>query len=429
MEVAGRAAPRSVARESGAGFAFIVLVLLVLVLQFSPMVGLLGFLASGRIEWTFIGIARDALVLLVALAVLAQTVVSLRFARPTHSMLWAMGTIACMLLLALGASAEPSIIALNLRRLMLFPLLFLAVLMADLSARQVDALLRLVVATGLFVAAFGVIEYTLPIALWNDVLRVVDYFSANPLDPFGSLPIEESGRFFSWDLAGIAGGPLRRAVSTYLEPTTLAASLMCTVGLIAAFSPARGRTRKLVVVIACGLLTLSKAFLLFLLIAACYFTLRLPPARRLFSLTLVGGALALLALAAGLTEGKFAHVEGLATALLHVAIESPLGEGLANAGNYAAEGGELEVGAESGLGNMLAQIGLCSFIFVAWIQAIGKALEMRSKGDRVAVSMACVLLGWYASFLFSASSLGIGGNALIFLSCALVLHRGRRPTP
>lgn len=418
-------APTRTASRGGASFAFIALAMLVLVLQFSPMAGLLGFGASGLVQWTFIGVARDALVLLVALAVLIQTLVSLKFVRPNSPMLWALGTVFCMALIAVNASAELAVVALNLRRLLLFPLLFLAVQIADLSSRQIDSLLRLIAVTCLLVATFGVVEYMLPLTLWSDVLRVVAYFSANPLDPFGSLPIEESGRFFSWDLAGLTGGPVRRAVSTYLEPTTLAAALMCGVGVVAATAPRRGRAVKLALIITCGLLTLSKAFLLFLLISVIYLVLRIPPARRLFLLTLVGGLLALLAQGAGLTEGKFAHVEGLATALVHVVTDSPLGEGLANAGNYAAEGADLEIGAESGLGNMLAQIGLISFVFVGWVQSIGKVLEQRSVRDRSALFMTCVLLGWYVSFLFSASSLGIGGNALIFLAFALVLHRNR----
>lgn len=408
-------------------FTYGALVALVLTLQFSPIVGLIGFRLTDASGWSSMGIARDALVLLLATAVLLRSVLTLRLVRWTRSLAWAAITLITLAILALISTAEPVFVALNLRRMLMFPLLFFAVAAAQLSPGQIFGLLRLILNTTVFVAVFGIIEYFSPNALWRDHLRVVEYFSSNPLDPFGALPFEESGRFFTWDLHGFFGGPVRRAVSTYLEPTTLAAALMCGICLAAAARrlQQKNATLKLLLILACGVLTLSKALGLFLLVMVLYVHFRIPSPRWIFTLTIIGGGVALWAQSVGLTVGKFEHLAGLATAINHVASGHLFGEGIGNAGNYAALDTGTEIGMESGLGNLLAQIGLAALIYLFWIQSIAadvirRAIERR---DRTGVFFASMVLGWFISFLFSASSLGIGGNALVFLALSLYLHR------
>ncbi len=414
-------------------FAFSALVALILVLQFSPIAGLIGFRLTGDGAWSLIGVARDALVLTLAAGVLVQSMFSVRPSRWRRSTAWATATLLAVGGLATVSSADVASIALNLRRLLLFPLLSLAVIWAQLSPKQVALLLRLILGTTLIVAVFGILEYFAPDALWSDYFKVVNYFSSNPFDPFGALPFRESGRFFTWDWQDWTGGPVRRAVSTYLEPTTLAAALMCGVCLAAAASRAREPivSLKIVLLIACGILTLSKSFGLFLIILVLYISWGIPSPRRLLSLTVAGCAIALAAQSLDLTEGMFAHVGGLATAINHVVKGNLLGDGLGNAGNYAAEGSDLGIGAESGLGNLLAQVGIVALLYVIWIQQLATDVlkSARKRQDRSGVFFAAMVLGWYVSFLFSASSLGIGGNALTFMAVSLYLHKnyvGRR---
>jgi hypothetical protein len=422
--------PCSLHKRGEPVFAYVSLVALVVALQFSPVIGLIGFNLFGGAGWSLVGIARDGLVLLLASGVILQSLVVQSSGRWTRTRFWALAVVVSLLALAATSPAELAPIALNLRRLLLFPLLVLAVMSSRLSPLQVSKLLRLVLVTVVMVATLGVIEYLAPNALWSDVLRVVDYFSSNPLDPFGALPFEETGRFFTWDLDNWVGGPVRRAVSTYLEPTTLAAALMCGIGLALAMRR-RGEppvSLSLILILACGVLTLSKALALFVIVVTLYLRLGIPSPRRIFSLTIAGIAIALAAQAAGLSEGKFAHIAGLATSVQYLFEGNLLGAGLGNAGNYASEGADLDIGAESGLGNLFAQVGVVALIYIAWIQALATDLlkRARERHDLGGRYVAAIILGWFVSFLFSASSLGVGGNALTFMVAGLYLHAHAR---
>lgn len=408
-------------------FAYTALFALVLTLQFSPIVGLIGYRVTGASGWSSIGIARDALVLLLGAAVLLRSLLTLRLVRWTRSVAWSSITLITLAILAVISTADLIFVALNLRRLLMFPLLFFAVAAAQLSPSQILGLIRLVLNTTAFVAVFGIIEYFAPNSLWRDYFKVVDFFSSNPLDPFGALPFEETGRFFTWDFQSIFGGPVRRAVSTYLEPTTLASALICGICLAAAARRLGQKNAgfKFLLILACGVLTLSKAFGLFLIVMALYVHFRVPSPRWIFALTIIGGGFALWAHSIGLIVGKFEHIAGLATAIHHVTGGNLLGEGIGNAGNYAALGSDMEIGAESGLGNLLAQVGLAALIYLIWIQslAVDVIRRARERRDRTGVYFAGMVLGWFISFLFSASSLGIGGNSLIFLVLSLYLHK------
>lgn len=408
-------------------FAYAALFALVLTLQFSPIVGLIGYRLTGTSGWSMISVVRDALVLLLGAAVLLRALFTLRLVRWTRSVAWAAVLLITFAILAVITTADLASVALNLRRMLMFPLLFFAVAAAQLSLSQILGLLRLILNTTVLVAVFGIIEYSAPNALWRDYFRIVDFFASNPLDPFGATPFEESGRFFSWDLMGTFGGPVRRAVSTYLEPTTLAAALMCGVCLAVAARRHRqkGATPKFLLILVCGLLTLSKAFGLFIVMMLLYVYFRIPSPRWIFTLTFAASGFALLVHSVGLTLGKFEHIAGLATAIHHVASGHLLGEGIGNAGNYAALGSDMEIGAESGLGNLLAQVGLAAVIYLFWIQSIAVDVlkRTRERRDRAGIYFASMVLGWFISFLFSASSLGIGGNALIFLALSLYLHK------
>lgn len=408
-------------------FAYATLVALVLTLQFSPIAGLVAYRLTGASSWSMISISRDVLILLLGAAVFSQSLLRLRITRWTNSVTWAFLTLITLTFFALISTADIASVALNLRRLFFFPLLFFVVAAARLSQSQILALIRLIFNTTVIVAILGIAEFFAPDSLWRDFLKVVDFFSSNPFDPFGALPFEETGRFFSWDLQSVIGGSIRRAVSTYLEPTTLAAALICGTCLAAAArrSGQDGAGIKLALILICGALTISKAFGLFLIAMVLYVYLRFPSPTWIFPLTIIGGLFASWASSLGLIEGKFEHVAGLASAINHFIKGSFIGEGIGNAGNYAGLDSEIEVGAESGLGNFLAQVGFGALIYLFWIQSVASDVikRARERQDRTGIYFASMLLGWFISFLFSASSLGVGGNGLIFLSLSLYLHQ------
>ena len=407
--------------------AALLLLALVVLLQFGPLIGLLGFLATDDPVWALNGAVRDGLVLaLLALALVARAGASGAPPLPASAR-WAAALVLVMLGMAAASDSGLYVTALNLRRLVLVPLLFLAVLMLPWSPVQTDRLLHSIVASSALVALFGLAERLAPETLWTELLHIEAYTAANGFDKFGTQPYAESGRFFSWDLVGWTGEPWRRLVSSYLEPTTLAAAMAALLALALA-RQARGHPAGGLVLLAAvvGVATLSKGFWLFLPMLLLWRGLGLPSPRHLLALA-AAGCMAALAAASLQLEGPLAHVGGLTSALQHLAAGAWLGEGLGGAGNYTNDA--LEIGDESGLGNAIAQVGLAALLPLLWVARLARdvlATGLRRR-DPGAPWLAAWLLFWMLSFLFSASSLGVGGNALGFAALALYLHPASAP--
>jgi hypothetical protein len=436
---AGRTAlPTSlgVRQAAGAPLAFALMVVLIISLQFGPAIGLLGFRLTGSTGWTLIGIARDGLVLgLVALAALSL-LVSPRPWHPPASARWALLLVGVYVAFALASPEHPILVALNLRRLAVVPLLFVALLLLPWSRTELERLMALVLVSSLVVALLGLVERFSPDTLWTTVLDIGAFMASNPLDPWGQLPFESSGRFFTWDLEPQTGQVLRRLVSTYLEPTTLAPTLAMAM-LLALAARARRRMGKdalglpawagatpllAPVFLVAGLLTVSKGFIVFVGLLLLWRWLGVPQPRQVFLLSAVGISAALLLAEAGYTEGAFAHMAGLVSATEYLLDGHLFGEGLGAAGNYALA--DTDVGTESGLGNGIAQIGLAALLPLLWVRSIAIDAWRTSvmRRDPGGPWIAAWLLLWFLTYLLSASSLGVGGNALGFTVLALYLH-------
>ena len=395
---------------------------LVLVLQFGPAIGLLGYRLTGAIEWTLIGALRDATALaLVAVAAASLPTTGLGVVRAPAR--WALVMVVAFALSAWWTSHNPFIVALSLRRLVLVPLLFVALLVIPWTRAQLEGLFKLLVTTSMVVAGVGIVGYLVPDAVWIDLIRIEDYTAASGFDPFGRQGFYESGRYFSHDLVRWIDQPLRRMLSTYLEPTTLAAGMAAALLLVMARC-ARGHsapwTAGLFVV--CGVLTLSKGFVLFLVVLGAWRLLGFPSPRHVLAAAALAVLVGLWALAAGYTDGAFAHLDGIGSGLSQVLNGHLLGAGVGGAGNYAASSG---AGAESGLGNTLGQVGILALLPLLWIQSIGRAVdeEAARRGEPGGPWIAAWALFWTLTFVFSESSQGVGGNAIGFMACALYLHR------
>lgn len=420
-------APETGATARAPVLAPLLLLALIAALQFGPLIGLLGFLASGDPVWALNGALRDALVLaLLALAIAARAGGAGAAPLPPSAR-WAGVLVGVLLAMAAASDSGLYITALNLRRLVLVPLLFLALLLLPWSPGQTDRLLRAIVASTALVALLGLAERLAPEALWTDWLQIEAYTAANGFDKFGSQAWADSGRFFSWDLAGWTGTPWRRLVSSYLEPTTLGAAMAALLALALA-RRARGHAALglVLLALAAGGATLSKGFWLFLAVLALWRGLGVPSPRHLLALAAAGCVAAWTAAALQL-DGPLAHVGGLTSALQHLAGGSWWGEGLGSAGNYSNDA--LEIGDESGLGNAIAQVGLAAALPLLWVAALARDVLATGalRRDPGAPWLAAWLLFWLLSFLFSASSLGVGGNALGFAALALYLHPASSP--
>jgi hypothetical protein len=406
-----------------AGAAYGLLIALIFALQFGPLIGLLGFRWTGDQNWVLAGAARDAgVAMIVGLATVSWLSgrahpVLLRSAR------WAIVMVLVYGVLALMSGSTLIVLALNLRRLALPPLLFLALLMIPWSSAQINNVFLWVVFTSVIVAVFGIVERSLPDTFWTDWLELESYTQANGFDRFGSLSFQESGRYYTYDLEPWLGAPSRRMLSSYLEPTTLAAAmaLLLVLGLA---RRARGHTATglLLLALGCGAATFSKGFVLFLLALFCWRLIGAPSPRHVLALSAAACAVAVLAAQLHLLEGPLQHIAGLDSGLRHLAAGNWLGEGIGEAGNYT--NADTNVGEESGLGNAMGQTGLAAILPLLWVAAIVRDVyaAARARSDLGGPWLAAWLLFWTLTYLFSASSLAVGGNALGFALMALYLH-------
>jgi|GEM_PF-2798567 len=422
MSAALAPARSSAVATEGPGLAYATLVLLLLALQFAPIVGLLGFRLTGVDDWTFSGASRDVAV--AALLVLAATAwLGAGSNQPLPSSVrWSLAMVLAYALLSLANTGGVVLTVLNLRRLVLVPLLFVAVLLIPWTPRQIDGLFRWIVGSSVVVALFGIAEVLAPQSLWTEWLGIEAFTAANNLDRFGHLPFVESGRYFTSDLEFLIGSPVRRMIATYLEPTTLAAA-MAVLLVVAMARQARGHASTGLVLLAviAGTATLSKGFIVFGLVLLAWRQFGAPAPRHLGAVLLAGCLLAAVVEGFHL-EGPFAHVQGLATALHYLYDGRWFGEGIGAAGNVSDLG--LEVGEESGLGNVIGQVGVVALLSLFWLRALSRdvlaaAAARRDPGGQWIASW---LLFWAVTYLFSASSLGVGGNALGFIVLALYLH-------
>jgi len=396
---------------------------LIVALQFGPAIGLVGYLASGATEWALIGVSRDILVLALLLQLGFRQLSQPHPHRLLPSCRWALVMIIVFAVLSLASSSSLTVMALNLRRLVLVPILFVVIVLTPWSRAQVRGLFGLVISTSILVALLGLAERIAPDRFWTDFLRVDEFTAANAADRFGWIGFYEGGRFFNWDVERWLGAPLRRMVSTYIEPTTLAA------GMAAALCAALARLARheragwlALLFIVAGMLTLSKAIFIFLLVLFAWRAIGWPGPTSIVSLTLATSCVGLIMVQLGYNESTFEHVNGLVEALRSLAGGHFLGSGIGSAGNYNDQGNDL--GGESGLGNVIAQAGLLGVLPLLWVRALGQDLAQTAsmRRDTGGPWLAMWLVFWLVSFLFSASSLGVGGNALGFTMLALYLH-------
>jgi len=276
--------------------------------------------------------------------------------------------------------------------------------------------------------SFGAVEFFLPDSFWNDIVGITSYWDALSVDPFSTATIGENGRFYSWDLHSLFG-EVRRMVSFYFEPTTLAAFFVASL-CFSLMGGARERFWALLIA-AIGLMTISKFFALSIPLAFGVYALR----NRLRPWLFLGFVSACIAVSAsvivlGIDAGALAHLKGISS-LVEIVIQNKwLGLGLGAGGNYAdADLEGADIGAESGFGNIAAQLGLMSVVYILILNCLYTDLlsRYRRTGHPTYAAAIAGLICWTLSFFLSASSLGLSGNAFIFILIGAVLHRKEAP--
>lgn len=336
--------------------------------------------------------------------------------------------------------------------------------------------LRLVILVGLAVAFFGLIErFVLDVSFWSDRVDAMTFYSkqveggllpASWVRSFEGVP---EGVFSAFPL----GVPVRRLVSTFLEPTTLG-SFLAFVLVVLLFVPGLTNGRSRIAWILSGLVlaaavaaTISRGGMEIALIAGAFilvFTgLRLLRRSRWTEAAVIAlvavfllSTLAVTSLSLSqfpnrraqvqdvlssefvsgfpprevspappsdkaLDPGAQAHVNGLFTGLEKMG-EKPLGAGLGAAGGWSQAP---EVGGESTVGTVAAQLGAPGLVlWLAFHLALVASLAhaaLRLRRARQALwsdllmALAGALLGLSVIAWFSESASGLLGNALYFL--------------
>jgi len=339
---------------------------------------------------------------------------------------------------------------------------------------QLLAGLRLLVLAGLGVALFGLIErFALSTSFWSDQVDALGFYSRLGQEgllpgawirPFQGVP---EGIFVAFPV----DVPVRRLVSTYLEPTTLGAFLALVLLLLLFVPQLSGGRRGLMFVAASSLLTVAVAatisrgameivligggvvllltaarvlrwpwrletavisgvavaLLLTFLVASLSFS-QMPNQRlrlqHVLSAHAVSGLEPVAPPPAGaelLNEGAKAHANGL-TSGLDKMLEDPGGVGLGAAGAWSDSP---EVGGESTVGTLAAQLGLPGLVLwlafhVTAIGALLRAARRLSRSDQrlwsnVTLALGAALTGLFVTAWLSESASGLLGNAFFFL--------------
>ncbi|MEM2174652.1 MAG: hypothetical protein QXI58_03395 [Candidatus Micrarchaeia archaeon] len=310
------------------------------------------------------------------------------------------------------------------RRYSFLPLTFLIFSLLPIRFNEIKNFLNISFKIFYVSFLFGIIEYISPIELWEQFFNISQFWKETGVDPWADIPLAESGRFFSYDLYFLLGWKLRRAISIFLDPTLFSAFLYFILPY-AVFKPYK-RTKDYFLIsciILMGILTISKSFLLALLTNLFFIVVGINYSIGYILLIVLLIILAFFNEFNFSIHGGLAHLYGLTSGLnLFITEGKIFGVGLGSAGNYSE--GLLGVGGESGLGSLIVQLGVFGLLFIFFIYsiliALYKVYKLRKQWEYKASFVS--LLSWFLIFLFSESSFGVTGNALIFVMVGMLLN-------
>lgn len=280
------------------------------------------------------------------------------------------------------------------------------------------------------IVIFGILEYSLPPdSFLENFLHINSFFSNTNLDPWANVPIFENGRFYSWDLSLLIGKPVRRLISIYADPTITSAILTLLLNIFL-FLPIKKLSDKLLLllIITCGMLTMSKFFVLSLLLSILYYYLKF----RIRNIALYVFTLAAIVDILIYKSAIFnkipsnEHLSGYLNALSNFSL---LGRGLGMAGNYAIlANGKTSIGGESSFGSLMGQIGIFSSIFIFLINQLLNIIETQYKVNRLIWKryllnvIYITILEFFIGLMYSESLISVTVMDFIFLSTLPVLN-------
>ncbi len=324
------------------------------------------------------------------------------------------------------SDASSSFILFNIRRISEFLVMILFFSLMELSYKQYVFLVNFSFLLGGFVCVFGFLTLLLPISFWDEFLDVPSYLNAGSYLKMSVASIYNTSSYTS-DLIFLTGEKFPRMISTYVESTTLG-SFFTFFFVYALFSRlVKYRRLYLLLFFTGGLLVFSKAFIFSVFIVGIYYLLKKPSVSVAIAIVII-----LFLISAGISiyigkiHGGLAHFIGFYTGF-DLLINNPLGFGLGEAGNRGqfstgtVNGGN---GGESGIGNILAQIGvfglLVPIIFLKLLSFFNKVYYQTYSAEYVAIFVVTVV--WFIILCLSASSLGLTGNYIFFIFIGILLN-------
>ncbi|WP_108869586.1 hypothetical protein [Aquimarina aquimarini] len=315
----------------------------------------------------------------------------------------------------------------NLRRILILYIIFFS-FHGLFFGYGFTSIKNFIIGISLFICLFGLIEYFLPDYFWDEWLSLPKYWN-NDTQGLEIESIKQTGRGYTSDLYFLYKKKFRRMLSVFLEPSTLGSFFSYIFAFFYFSNKFNYKKIFLILILLCGMMVFSKIFILsiLLIIAIDYFRMNL-------KLIFLGMTPLLIFLGYTVTNstfihGSFSHIVGVYTGF-EIAMNKLFGMGLGMAGNRPMNPSTNivngENGAESGFGNVVAQIGVGGLIIsiILYLLMVRSYKIYKLSGNSDYLGISAMILVYYLNYNLSASSLALSGNFIVFILAGVYLNRG-----
>ncbi|MEL4307327.1 hypothetical protein [Joostella sp. CR20] len=315
----------------------------------------------------------------------------------------------------------------NIRRILILYLIFFS-FHGLYQTNNFRVVKKVVLIITLSICVFGMIEYFLPDIFWNDWLNLPNYWNNDTQGGIEIKGLKETGRGYTSDLYFLFHEKYRRMLSFFLEPSTLGSYFSYIFAFYYFSKKFKYKKYFLTLVFICGLMVFSKIFILSIILILAIDILKFNLKLSFILMTPLFIYLGYLMTEGERVHGSFSHIIGVYTGF-EVAINDILGRGVGMAGNRPMNPTTNIVngmnGAESGFGNVLAQMGLSGIIIsIILYYIMSRAyLIYKQTNNSDYYGLAIMILVYYLNYNLSASSLALTGNFIVFTLAGIYLNK------
>jgi hypothetical protein len=312
----------------------------------------------------------------------------------------------------------------NFRKIISLFILFILFKNLFLLKESFNKLLKYINSLFIVFFVFGLIDFYFGEFFWDSIFNLSGFWNSNSTDFAELNSFSQSGRAYSSDLYFLTGERNRRIMSFFLEPTAYASFLSVALAYNVLIS--KNKVFILLILLS-GMLTFSKFFIfsIFIIYTILYFK-RIRISLVIFFTFILFFISKYLYETFALFHGSFSHFNGFYTGF-NLLKDNIFGFGLGVAGNrgeslISTMNGEF--GGESGLGNIMAQIGIVGFIHGLLLLLIIHKVSILYKYTRNVnfQFILAIMLCYYLNFLLSASSLSLTSQGIYFILAGIALN-------